>query len=71
MPEPLGTPQDVKQRLSCGLATVYRLAEQGVLPTVKIPGTNLVRFNMGKVEMLVQQWERNGRRRGRNGTTTA
>jgi hypothetical protein len=73
MPAPLGTAHDVKQRLYCGLATVYRLSEKGVLPTVKVPGTNLVRFDMDKIEVLIARWgtNGNGRRRGRNGTSAA
>ncbi len=65
MPEPLRTPKDVKIRLNVGLRTVYRLVELGILPTVKIPGTNLVRFKAERVEELLRQWERNGRGRKR------
>jgi len=66
MAEPLWKPADVKKRLNCGLATVYRLAERGVLPTVRIPGTNLVRFKAERIEELLRTWERAGRNgRGR------
>ncbi len=65
MPAPLGTPHDVKHRMNCGLATVYRLAERGVLPTVKIPGTTLIRFDMEKIEVLLQRWGQNGNGRRR------
>lgn len=65
MAEPLLKPADVKRRLNVGLSTVYRLAEAGILPTVKIPGTNLVRFKAERVEELLKRWERNGRGRKR------
>ncbi len=63
MGDPLLTPKDVKALLSVGLRTVYSLAERGTLPTVKIPGTALVRFRRERVEELLKRWERNGRGR--------
>jgi excisionase family DNA binding protein len=62
MPEPLLKPEDVRKRLNVGLSTVYRLAAQGTLPAVKIPGTALVRFNAERVEALLRQWGTAGRR---------
>ncbi len=64
-PEPLLRPRDVARLLSIGTSTVYRLAEAGVLPTVKIPGTTHVRFKAERVEELLKQWSRNGNGNGR------
>lgn len=61
MPDPLLRPRQVAQLLAVGLSTVYRLAEAEILPSVKIPGTNLVRFRRERVEELLRRWERNGR----------
>ncbi len=65
MPEPLLKPEEVRALLKVGLSTVYRLSASGILPTVKIPGTSLVRFKAERVEELLRQWERNGNGRGR------
>ncbi len=58
MSSPLVKPREVAQLLGIGLSSVYRLAERGTLPTVKIPGTAMVRFRLGRVEELVRRWER-------------
>ncbi len=65
VPEALLRPREVAQMLNIGISTVYRLAESGTLPTVRVPGTNLVRFRRQRVELLLQRWEANtnGRRR--------
>ncbi len=68
MPEALLRPREVSQMLSIGISTVYRLAESGTLPTVRVPGTNLVRFRRERVEVLLRRWEiNNGERRRRKG----
>ena len=54
---PLLKPREVAQLLGIGLSSVYRLAERGTLPTVKIPGTEMVRFRRERIENLVRQWE--------------
>ena len=59
----LGTPREVAARLQCGLSTVYRLIERGVIPSVTIPTTGLVRVPMDRFENLLRQWESDGRRR--------
>lgn len=65
MPDALLTPEELRQRLNCGLSTVYRLTAKGILPAVKIPGTSLVRFRRESVEKLLAEWESNGGRRKR------
>ena len=51
-------PKEVAELLGIGESSVYRLAERGTLPTVKIPGTKMVRFRRERVEELVRRWER-------------
>ena len=64
----LGTPREVAARLNCGLSTVYRLIARGVIPSITIPTTGLVRVPMERFENLLRQWESEGRRRrGRKG----
>lgn len=63
MAEALLRPRQVAQLLGVGTSTVYRLAGQGILPTVRIPNTSLVRFRRERVEQLLRAWETNGRRR--------
>ncbi len=67
MAEPLVKPRQLAGEWGCGLSTIYRLAELGVLPTVKIPGTKLIRFKRERIEQLVKTWEANGRRKRRKG----
>ena len=64
----LGTPREVANLLQCGLSTAYRLIERGVIPSVTIPTTGLVRVPWERFENLVQQWERDGRRRRGRGS---
>jgi len=65
MSERLEKPKEIAALLNCGVSTVYRLAAAGVLPAVKVPGTNLVRFRREVIERLVRQWELNGNGRVR------
>lgn len=65
MSERLERPKEIAVLLNCGVSTVYRLAATGVLPAVKVPGTNLVRFRREVIEQLVRQWELNGNGRVR------
>jgi excisionase family DNA binding protein len=69
MSEPLLRPRDVAKMLAVGLATVYRLADRGILPCVRVPGSHVVRFRREHLELLVKRWETNGgrRKRGREG----
>ncbi len=68
VPEALLRPREVAVMLSIGVSSVYRLAESGTLPTVRVPGTNLVRFRRERVEVLLRRWEtNNGERRNRKG----
>ncbi len=68
MGEFLLRPREVAAMLSIGVSSVYRLAESGTLPTVRVPGTNLVRFRRERVEVLLRRWEtNNGERRSRKG----
>ena len=50
-------PKEVAELLGIGESSVYRLASSGVLPTVRIPGTNSVRFRRERVETLMKAWE--------------
>ena len=64
----LGTPREVAELLQCGLSTAYRLIARGVIPSITIPTTGLVRVPMERFENLLRQWESEGRRRrGRKG----
>ena len=65
MATPLLRPRDVQKLLAVDLSTVYRLAAAGTLPTVKVPGTSLVRFRAEHIETLLRRWETNGRRKDR------
>ncbi len=56
-------PQEVAELLGIGVSSVYRLAERGTLPTVKIPGTKVVRFRRERVEEFVRRWEHKNDRR--------
>jgi len=68
----LGKPREVADRLQCGLSTVYRLIERGVIPSVTIPTTGIVRVPWDRFENLLREWERDGRRRrGRKGQNGA
>ena len=42
----LGTPREVAELLQCGLSTAYRLIARGVIPSITIPTTGLVRVPM-------------------------
>ncbi len=57
--EALLRPREVARMLSIGVSSVYRLAESATLPTVRVPGTNLVRFRRERVEVLLRRWETN------------
>lgn len=45
---------DLARRLSCGKSTVYKLAKEGQIPTVKIGRTG-VRFDLGSVLDALQR----------------
>ena len=63
----LGKPREVADRLQCGLSTVYRLIERGVIPSVTIPTTGIVRVPWDRFENVLRQWESEGRHRRRRG----
>lgn len=63
MMEPLLDAKEVKQLLNCSLALVYKMAERGQIPCVRIPcpgsGTKsktLVRFKKGDVFNLIEHY---------------
>jgi excisionase family DNA binding protein len=49
--------------LRIGQATAYRLTAQGILPSIRIPGTTVTRVRRSVLDALLQQWEQGGRRR--------
>ncbi len=61
---PLLNPEEMAARLNIGLSTAYRLLEKGVIPTVRIPGTNCLRVRRAVLDGLGVKWE-SGRRRGK------
>lgn len=69
MSDHLEKPKAIAALLNCGVSTVYRLAATGKLPSVKVPGTNLVRFRREAIEQLVRQSELNGKGRVRGRRT--
>ncbi len=57
------TVKESAAHLRLGLSTMYRLVEDGTIPAVKVPGTNIVRIRRSVLDSLLSKWEGNGRRR--------
>ena len=65
MSDPGGGVMTVKEaaaHLRLGLSTTYRLLEKDVIPSIKVPGTSIVRIRRTVLDALLVKWEGNGRR---------
>ena len=47
-------PREVAERLRCSLRTIWRLRAKGVLPAVKIAGTDATRFRLSDVRKILE-----------------
>jgi len=61
------TMKEAADFLRIGGSTLYKLAAEGVVPVVKIPGTAVIRIRRAALETLLERWEGGQRRGRRNG----
>jgi excisionase family DNA binding protein len=56
--------------MTVGKSTFYRLADRGVIPTIRVPGTSIRRVRRAVLDALLSEWENDGRRRRNSGAAT-
>jgi hypothetical protein len=54
---------DFPRLYQISMTTAFRLAQRGVLPFIRIPGTHIMRFPRERTERIIKSWEQGGRRR--------
>jgi excisionase family DNA binding protein len=56
--EDIITPKELAARLHCSVGTTQALRRRGVLPTIILPGSRLVRFSWKSVQEALRRMER-------------
>jgi hypothetical protein len=61
------SPKDVRKILKCSLPWVYKAAEKGILPSIRIPcpgigkrAKHMVRFELSAIRAFIEAHRRNG-----------